>query len=114
MIKVNFRDLIIKEFPSNTSLKEISSSFKKYFNYPIMIAKIDNNLVELSEELDKKCNIDFYDRESGVGNSIYGRSLQFLLILAVRRVLGENALVVVEHSIDKGFYCEVNNVDDFD
>lgn len=113
MIKVNFRNLEVRDFPENTSLKEISESFQKYFNYPILIAKVDQQLAELSEVAPRKCMVDFYDRSTGVGNSIYGRSLQFILILAVKRVLGSDAEVVVEHSIDKGFYCEIVN-DDLD
>ena len=107
MIKVNFRNLVSLDFPKGTTLLEISKSFQKYFNYPILIAKVDNDLVELAETIDKKCDVDFYDRSSLTGNGIYGRSLQFILIVAVKRVLGETSRVVIEHSIDKGFYCEI-------
>lgn len=107
MIKVNFRDLETKEFLDNTPLLEVSKYFSKYFNYPILIAKVDNNLKELYEPLTRKCDIDFYDRSSSVGNTIYSRTLQLILIKAVKSVLGNDVDVVIEHSIDKGFYCEI-------
>lgn len=110
MIKVNFRDLITKEFPMGVSLKEVSESFQNYFSFPILVAKVDNDIAELSETISKKCKIDFFDRSSSVGNGVYGRSLQFLLIAAVKRIYGEKTEILVEHSIDKGFYCELPQI----
>ena len=107
-IKINFRDLEEKEFDVGTKLKDIADSFNHYFNYPILIGKVDNDIVELDEKINRNYKVDFYDRSSGVGNSIYGRTCQFLLIVAVKKLLGDDAEVVIEHSIDKGFYCEIH------
>lgn len=109
MIKVTFQDRIVKEFPANTTLAEISHSFKKYFNYPILIAKVDNNITYLGKTITKKCNVDFYDRSSSLGNSVYASSVQMMLVVAVKRVLGNDVDVMIEHSIDKGIYCELIN-----
>ena len=109
MIKVNFRNLETKEFLEGTSLLEISKYFSKYFNYPILIARVDNNLKSLSDTISKKCDVDFYDRSHGVGNSVYSRTLQLMLIKAVKNVLGSDADVAIEYSIDKGFYVEIAN-----
>ena len=85
-IKVNFRGALTKEFDSEVTLLEVSESFKNNFDYPILAAKVDNDICDLSETLSKKCDIDFFDRSSSVGNSIYSRGLQFILILAVHRL----------------------------
>ena len=111
MVRINFRDKVLKEYPAGTKFKEIAEDFQEYFNYKILIAKVDNDLTPLENELTKKCDIDFYDRSSIVGNGIYSRSLQFILVLAVRRLLGKEADVVIEHSIDKGVYCKIVNVE---
>lgn len=110
MVRVSFRDKIFKDFPAGTTFKEIASYFQEYFNYKILIAKVDNELLSLESELTKKCDVDFYDRSSQVGNSVYNRSLQFIMILAVRRLFGKEKEVVIEHSIDKGIYCEIRDV----
>ena len=107
-IKVNFRDLETLEFDAGTKLKDIADSFSHYFNYPILIGKVDNDMLELNESINRHYRIDFYDRSSGIGNSIYGRTCQFLLIVAVKKLLGDDVEVVIEHSIDKGFYCEIH------
>ena len=106
-IKVNFRGSLTKEFDSEVTLLEVSESFKNNFDYPILAAKVDNDICDLSETLSKKCDIDFFDRSSSVGNSIYSRGLQFILILAVHRLFNGQAKVFIEHSIDKGFYFEI-------
>lgn len=111
MVKVNYRGIETKEFLEDTSLLEISDSFKKYYNYPILVAKVDNDITGLAEPVTKKSDIDFYDRSSVIGNTIYARSAQFILIVAVKQVLGEDAEVIIEHSIDKGVYCEIKNCD---
>lgn len=107
MINMNFRDLEIQKFPNNTSLEEISKSYSKYFNYPILIGQLDNDIVELSELVGRSHKVEFFDRSSSLGNSVYGTTLQFLVILGAKRAFGDDTEVLIEHSIDKGFYCEI-------
>ena len=111
MIKINYKDLEIKEFPSGTTLKEISDSFKHYYNYPILIGQVENDMTELSEPITRSSKVNFYDKSSGVGNSIYGRTTQFLLVVAVKKVLGYDVEVIIDYSIDKGYYAEIVGYD---
>lgn len=107
MLQVNFRNLETMEFPKGTTFKDISKEFQKHYNFPILIAKVDNELTRLSKELEKKCTVDFYDRSSIVGNTAYASSVQFILILAVRNILGKDSDVMIQNSIDNGVYCEI-------
>lgn len=107
VIKVSFRDLETKEYPKGITLYEICQDFQRYYNYPILAAKVDNEICDLSKTIDKKCTIDFYDRSSIVGNSVYGSSVQFLMIVAINKLLGENVDVKIQNSIDRGVYCQV-------
>ncbi|HHW69199.1 MAG TPA: nucleoside kinase [Tenericutes bacterium] len=109
-IEISFRGKDKKSFPMYTSLLEISKNYQKHFNYPIMVAKVDNEIYELDKTIDKDCNIDFFDRSSAIGNNVYSKSVQFLLIVAVRKVLGSGAKVIIQHSIDKGIYCEIEGI----
>ena len=63
-IKVTFRGTKTIEFDEGTTYKEISESFKHDFNYYFLFAKADYYIVDLSEKLKKKCNLDFFDRSS--------------------------------------------------
>lgn len=107
MIKVNFRDLETREYPKGTTYYNIAKDFQKYYNFPILVAKVDNEITRLSKELDRKCKIDFYDRSSVVGNTVYASSVQFILILAIKRILGNDSDVKIENSIDNGVFCSV-------
>lgn len=107
MVKVMFRDRVTREYDTDTLLIDISKDFKNNFNYPILAATIDNDECDLASPLNKKCNIDFLDRSSSAGNAIYSRGLQFMLILAVNRLYGPESRVIIQYSIDKGFYFEI-------
>lgn len=107
LIKVNFRKIETKEFLQGTTLEEISDSFKKYYNYPILIGKINNHLIELTHEVESNCDIDFLDRSSEEGQRVNAHSLQFLLILASKKVLGYETDIQIENSLDNGVYCEI-------
>jgi len=106
-IRVTYQN-ITKEFPKETLLLDVAKSFQNDFDFPILVARVDNQMEELSKPLSKKCNIDFYDRSSVVGNSIYARGIYFLMIVAFKHVLGNDTDVTIEHSIDKGVYCIPN------
>ena len=109
LIKVNFKGLETREFLQGTTLQEISDSFKKYYNYPILVGKVNNHISELSHAVESNCTIDFIDRSTQLGVSINANGLIFVLILAVKKVLGYDCEVKVENSLDNGTYCEIEN-----
>lgn len=109
-ISVNFRDLETVEFDAGISLNTIASHFQHYFNYPILVGKVDNHITSLNENITRSCDLDLYDLSSGLGNEVYGRTCQFLLVVATKKLFGSEAELVIEHSIDKGFYCEIHGV----
>ena len=106
MVKASFRNVEIKNYPTGTSLYEIAKDFQRYYNFPIMVAKVDNDLCDLSNTLEKNAVIDFYDRSSTVGNGTYAYSVQFLMLVAIKKVFGQEVDVKILNSIDKGVYCE--------
>lgn len=111
IIKVNYKGIETKEFLQGTTLKEISDSFKQNYNYPILVGKVNNNITELGYNVESNCDIDFYDRSSEIGININTNSLQFLLVLAVKKVLGYETEIEIQNSLDNGAYCEVKGHD---
>ena len=110
-IKVNYKDIETYEFEAGVTLKEISEKFQNHYNYPILIGMVDNDITELSEKLTRSCTVNFYDRSTTLGSSTYGRTTQFMLVVAVKELLGSDAEVIIDYSIDKGYYCEIVGVD---
>ena len=107
-IKVTFRGSETIEFEEGTTFKEIANYFKHNFTYDILVAQVDNDIVDLSDTLKKKCNVNFFDRSSSLGNTIYMNSAVFILTLAIKNLLGDIE-IVTEHSVDRGVYCTVRN-----
>lgn len=110
-ISVNFRDLETREFDAGMSLADIAKEFNRYFNYPVLVGKVDNHITCLTESITKNCTIDLYDRSSNLGNDVYGRTCQFLIVIAAKKLLGKDVDVIIHHSMDKGFYCEVEGAE---
>lgn len=106
-IRVTFRGNEAMDFEEGVTFKEISNYFKHNYNYDILVAQVDNDIVDLSDTLKKKCNVNFFDRSSSIGNSIYMNSAIFILVLAVKNILGVD--VITEHSVDRGVYCTITN-----
>lgn len=109
LIKVNFRGIETKEFLQGATLQEISDSFKKYFNYPILVGKVNNRVTDLNHVVESDSDIDFLDRSTEIGNWVNAFGLQFLLLLAVKKVLGNKAELIILNSIDNGAYCYIEN-----
>lgn len=110
-IVVTYKNRDQIEFNKGVTLYEVSKHFQNYYNYPIIAARLDNDIVGLNETITRNSDVKFYDRSSYHGNSTYGRTLQFILIVAVEELFNEKAEVTIEHSIDKGFYCEIVGVE---
>ncbi|MHC1745820.1 MAG: nucleoside kinase [Negativicutes bacterium] len=90
-----------------TALLEVSRQLAKDYSTPIVAVRVENDIKDLSTVLEKNCSIDFLDLTTDAGSKVYQRSLSFVLIAAVRELFPDGE-VIVEHSISKGLYCEVN------
>lgn len=111
LLKVNYKDIITKTYEPNTSFLEISKDFRNYHNFPILIAKVNNHITSLNETVTRDCKASFYDRSSHVGHFVYENTVQFIMIVAIKQLLGRDTEVKIEHSIDNGVYCEITNRD---
>jgi uridine kinase len=106
-VKIIYKEKIFEE-EKGIQLVEIANRYQKEFNFDIVGAQVDGELVGLDFKVHKDSKIDFYDRSSQDGYNIYEKTLHFILVAAVKRLFKKD--VIIEHSIDKGFYCEVNDI----
>ena len=109
-VKVTYKEKVESGVLVGTTLKELSDRHTRDYKYDILISKVDNDIVELSDTITKKCNVEFYDRSSTLGHCVYSASANFILILAVRNVLGDSAKIIFQHSLDNGVFCQIENV----
>lgn len=100
------------ELTESTTLLELSKKFQTYFSNEIILAKVNNRLSDLSEIIypENDCRIEFLDISNQNGYRTYQRSVVFLLIYAIKSLYGEKTRVIIEHSINKNYYCEIDSV----
>jgi uridine kinase len=106
-IKVTFPDGLVREYPNGIKLINIAKDFQYQHGLDILGAVVNNELKELWKVLVEDSKVEFIDRSTSYGNRFYSRSLAFLFIIAAKEVFN-GAKVTVEHSLSKGFYCEVH------
>jgi uridine kinase len=98
-----------KQYKLGTSLADIVSDQKIELEYPVLGAMVNNQLEELHYEIYKPKTIEFIDITHTDGRRMYVRSLSFILIKAVKELYPDKK-VKIEHSISKGYYCEIEGV----
>ena len=92
----------------DTTLLELSSEFQKNFKYPIILAKVNGHIKELTTKVTADSKIEFLDLTSKEGNRTHISGLTYVLIYAIKKLYGKNANAIVLHSLDKGIYIETN------
>ena len=106
-IKVTINGKIYEYFKGIT-LEEISKLFQSEQKYPILLARVDNSIKELTYQVTKNKEIEFLDLTSREGNRTHISGLTFVIIYAVKTLYGRNADIIIQHSLDKGIYIETN------
>lgn len=92
----------------DTTLLELSSEFQKNFKYPIILAKVNGHIKELTNKVTADSKIEFLDLTSKEGNRTHISGLTYVLVYAIKKLYGKNANAIILHSLDKGIYIETN------
>ena len=99
-----------KSFPYGITGLELSKYYKNIFPNDILAMNINGNFMTLNKKITKDCDIELLDYTDRDGHRMYVNGLKFLLIIAVKELFGNNVGVNFEHSIDKGIYCRITNI----
>ncbi len=110
-VKVKYNNNIILEdnFKEGIILYNIKEQLKDKFNFPIFLAKINNENVELFRKINEDCEIEFLDITNKHAYLTYKRSVALLMINAIRKVLGEDTRIFIKYSINQNWFCEIEN-----
>jgi len=93
--------------PKGTSLLDLSKSHSHTKTWPILVATVDHELQDLTRKLLFDSSVQFLDVSDPNGFRAYQRSVSFLMVYAAKTILGKKARVVIGHSINKNYYCEL-------
>ena len=106
-LKLKYKNTYLEEIPEDTTLYEVSKKVKSDFKYPIVGARLGAFLVGLNTKVTNNEKVEFYDLSSQIGNRIYSRSLEFLVTVATKKVLGDETDILINYSLENGIYCEI-------
>ena len=104
-IKVKINDQVY-DYSKDITINEIYKEHQSKYKYPIILAKVNGRLKELSAKLTDDSTIEFIDLTVKEGNRVHVNGLIFVLQYAVRKLYGQNAKIMVQHSLDKGVYIQ--------
>lgn len=93
-------------FSKGITLQEIANEVERGRKHPIILAKVNNYLKELTSTLKENCEIEFLDLTNRDGNRSHINGLIYILVYAVKKLYGKDEDVIVQHSLDKGIYIE--------
>ena len=98
-------------YQKGISLLEISKDFQKDFDDNIIVSKVNGSITELNTNIFNNSVIEFFDRNSFIGNSVYQSGLLFILIKSFNDLYKSD--LVIKHSIDKGIFIKsLCNIDE--
>ena len=106
-INISFRDGTCRKYDIGTSLLTISKDMEAQHQTPIIAAKLNNSIKDLTTVVNSDAKVEFHDLSTELGNKVYQRSLIFIMVLAARELFPD-ATLTVEHSLSKGLYCELH------
>lgn len=92
-----------------TAFEELRKRFQEQCKDTILVAKQGNQLRELRSEILNDEPIFFFDLTHEEGMRVYHRGVSFLLVKAVCDLFGEEAALIIEHSLIGNLYCEITN-----
>ena len=93
-------------YSKDITLQEIYMEHQVEFKYPIIIARVNNRLRELSSLIKEDSTIEFLDLTSPEGNRVHVNGLVMIVQYAIKKLFGNKANIIVEHSIDKGIFLK--------
>lgn len=101
------------EYEYGVTFAKIAEDFKDEYKYPIILAKADGNLRELSKAPENDADVEFLDLSSDIGNKTYVRGLTFILLKAIYNVFGnkKGRDIRIMHKIGNGIYGEIGGMD---
>lgn len=97
-------------FPLGTSLLEIYKALNIKLKYQVVAARVNYKVEDLNFLIYKPKDIEFIDTGCSSGMRVYVRTLSMVLSKAVSELFPKS-VIRIEHPISKGYYCQIENID---
>ena len=103
-IRLTFENGEVLDVDKGASVREVINLLNKD---DLVALKVNGNAVDADYEIDEDVYINFITVNDRTGRKIYTKGLEYVYIMAVRDLYGEDAVVEIKHSLDKFIYTEI-------
>ena len=93
--------------PDGSRIEDVYRHFKDKIPYSIFAANVNNEYKDLNYPLKEGDEVVLLDIRTQAANYVYQYSLTLLLLRAVDEVWGKNSEIIIQNSLTKGLYIEV-------
>lgn len=105
MLKIEFPDGVVKEFPKGITMREVAGSISSSLQKHAVGGKVNSRLVDLSYKLKEDCQLSIIAQDSQEGIEIVRHSAAHILAQAMKR-LYPNVSLAIGPVIDHGFFYD--------
>ena len=102
----------IRQYDKGTTFENIVKEFQEQYNNSIVLIFFNGKMRELNKRLERDGVISFITTGDSAGHNSYVRTVQMMLVKAVRDVLkehGNSVHVKIEFALGNAFYCSVHD-----
>ena len=101
-----------RQVPEGTPLKELAGEYQERYDNDILLALLNNRLVELKKSLTEGGDLHFITAREEAGMNTYRRSATLLMVKAVFDVEGKDVVdrLFVHFSLSRGLYCTIEGM----
>jgi len=103
---ITFEDGSKKEYRKGTKFGEIVQDVAS--GRDIVCGNFNNIIHNYDDPIAKSGKLVLYDINSSYGNRVYEKGLTFLFKICATEILGDNIVIRIRHSIDRGIFFEIN------
>ncbi len=93
----------------NTRLIEIIEKYYSEFAREVLVARLNNEIVDLNAKVQSDCEVLFLTYKDRPGFKAYQTTALYLLLTAIKEHFGIQTDAFVKHSIGKNLYIEVKD-----
>ena len=88
------------------TLLELSKMYESDYLHKIIVAKVDSEFHELNDQINKSCQIEFFDLTNSFANRVYLNGLIFLTNFCFAELFGKKGYLLTRYSADKALYMD--------
>ena len=106
-IKITLPDNSVKTMPTGTTAQEVADSIGSGLARAVVVAKIDGQLFDLNQALQKDCSLELFTGDTPEGHDTLLHSTAHLMAQAVK-MLYPDAKVTIGPTIKNGFFYDID------